>query len=302
MKKTLSVVLALLFVLCLLIFDVYFLEPDMLVLKRQNVYSDKWTKNLDGYKIGVISDLHIGTYRVNQKKLQKTVRTINAEKPDLIVLLGDLDAKSITQKKYSEDEIAKIFSELKAKDGVIAILGNHDFDPPNVVKNIYQKAKIPVLENTETIITHNGKKIQVVGLKDWWHNKYNPNDFMQNRNYPVIVLSHNPDVFPKIPSYVSITLSGHTHGGEIYLPLLGSPFVPSEYGQRYRKGRIIENGQYLYVSGGVASLSRLRFLNPPEIAVITMYAREHKKIRDTKVQKGFSKNHAGIFFEMSKKI
>jgi len=302
MKKCLSVFVFLLIIVALIILDIYFIEPEMLVLKKFNVYSSHWNQDFSGYKIGVIADLHIGTYRVDLPKLKKVVRTINNQKPDLIVLLGDLDAKAITEKKYSQDELAEILSDLKAKDGVIAILGNHDFEPKNVVRNILNKANIPILENQEKYITHNGQKIRVIGLKDWWHNKYNPEDFIKNNNCPTIVLSHNPDVFPKIPYFVAATISGHTHGGEIILPFFGSPFVPSDYGQRYNKGRIIENGKFLIVSGGVASLSRLRFCNPPELAIVTVIYDKDKIVKDSKVQRGFSKNYAGPCLNFVKKV
>lgn len=298
MKKWLFVVLL---IPILIIFDIYFIEPNLVLVKNEKVFLKNWDKSLDGYKIGILTDLHVGTYRVNCDKLRSVVKKINKQNLDLIVLLGDLDAKTISQKNYSENEIADILSDLRAKDGIIAILGNHDFQPKGIVKCIYKKSGIPVLENTKKMVFHNGNTICVYGLKDWWHNKYNPSDVITENNYPVIVLSHNPDTFPKIPSFVSITLSGHTHGGEIYFPFVGSPFIPSEYGQKYNKGLIIENGNVLYVCGGIASLSRLRFFNPPEISVLSLYS-SNGQIKDTKVKKGFRKNYAGFGLKYLKKL
>ena len=113
-----------------------------------------------------------------------------------------------------------------------------------------------------------------------------------NINQPTIVLSHNPDIFPQIPQNTSLTLCGHTHGGEIFIPYLGSPFVPSKYHQRYRKGYIVENNKHLYVSGGIATLSKFRFCNPPEVIFINMYKQTPEtKIENFNKNKGISKNY-----------
>jgi len=116
-----------------------------------------------------------------------------------------------------------------------------------------------------------------------------------------IVLSHNPDIFPQIPNNISLTLSGHTHGGEIYIPVLGSPTVPSVFNQRYRKGYVVENNKNLYVSGGVGTLSRIRFCNSPEISILKLYAQDNKhKILNTKPKSGFTKNYIPYYNHLIK--
>lgn len=294
MKKIFLIILIIILLPLIFFIDMHWLEPNALIVKKEKLYLPNWNKNLNGYKIAIITDLHIGTYQVNLNRVQKIVQKVNSNQPDLIVLLGDIDAKTIKDKNYSQDEIAQIFMNLKAKDDVLTILGNHDFKPQFIVENIFKKANIQILENTEKTIKHNEQEIRIVGLKDFWHYRVKPQKIIKKSDKPTIVLSHNPDVFPNMPDYVSLTLSGHTHGGEIYLPILGSPFVPSDFGQRYRKGLIIENGKVLYVCGGIACLSKLRFLNPPEISILTLYSQENKKINDTKVKKGFNKNYAGV--------
>jgi predicted MPP superfamily phosphohydrolase len=90
---------------------------------------------------------------------------------------------------------------------------------------------------------------------------------------PVLLLTHNPDVFPDVPPRVALTLAGHTHGGQVALPILGRPVVPSRYGQRYAYGLVVEGGRALFVSPGIGtSLLPVRFRVPPEISMVTLAA------------------------------
>ena len=91
---------------------------------------------------------------------------------------------------------------------------------------------------------------------------------------PALVFMHNPDVFPRVPSRVSLTIAGHTHGGQVYIPFLGRPIVPSEYGERYAIGHVVEDGRHLFVSPGLGtSILPVRFLVPPEVSIVTLRAR-----------------------------
>jgi len=87
-----------------------------------------------------------------------------------------------------------------------------------------------------------------------------------------LVLSHEPDVFPQIDERASLTLAGHTHGGQVCLPLVGCPIVPSDYGQRFVSGHIVEHGRHLFVTTGVGtSIIAVRFGVPPEIAILSLH-------------------------------
>jgi predicted MPP superfamily phosphohydrolase len=91
-------------------------------------------------------------------------------------------------------------------------------------------------------------------------------------DYPVILFTHNPDIFPNVPARVSLTVAGHTHGGQVNLPLLGRPVVPSDFGQRYAYGHVVEGGRHLFVGGGVGtSIIPARFRVPPEIVILTLH-------------------------------
>lgn len=302
MKNVKTIVLIFITLLVLLCVDVFFIEPNILLTKSQKLEIPNWNKDLNGFKIALVTDIHLGTRFVDLKKLDKIVKTINAKNSDLIVIGGDLDAKSIANKKYSTAQIANILKNLKSKHGVIAVMGNHDYVPRKIIKEIYAKSGIKVLEQEDFFINHNGKLIRLVGFKDLWHLKSNPSEVVGTmyKTIPTVVLTHNPDSFSQMPNFVSLTLSGHTHGGEIVFPFIGSFFIPSEYGQRYRNGYIIENNKHLFVSRGVATLSGGRFSDPPEINILTLYSQ--KKISpNTKVIKGIKSNFAPQTMRILKK-
>jgi uncharacterized protein len=87
------------------------------------------------------------------------------------------------------------------------------------------------------------------------------------------VLTHDPDMFPEVPDRVSLTLAGHQHGGQVAIPLLRRPLMPSHYGERYARGHIVEHGRHLLVSSGLGTSGLpIRFLAPPEVLVLTLHS------------------------------
>ena len=289
-----------LFIIIVLFIYSFFIEPSRLVVKTQDIYLPNIDKRLDGIKIGVMSDMHIGTTFVNYKKAEKVISKMNSKNPDLVFLLGDLDAKSIS-KNYANKEITTLLNKLNAKYGVYSVLGNHDYAPVNIVRNILNNSDVTLLENESKYIKINGAMLRIAGFKDLWHSYINPDEILgDDDGVTTFVLAHNPDSFPYMPRFVSLTLSGHTHGGEVYFPLIGSFTVPSEFGDRYRKGHIVERGKHLFVSGGVATLSHLRFCNPPEIIILTIHP-ETEKTETKGISKHTRKNyidtiHKGLVF------
>ena len=269
-----------------------FIEPNILINRYQNIYVPNWDTNLNGFKIAVISDLHIGSKYVNLKKVSKIIDKVNRQKPDLVIIPGDLDANAIHTSNIPQDKLAEELNRLSAPCGIFAVLGNHDYEPNCVIQNLLAKTNIQLLQNENKYITANHQKIKIAGFKDLWHADINPQKIVGTVTEPTIVIMHNPDTFPDVPQNISLAISGHTHGGEIYIPLLGSPFVPSIYHQRYRKGYIVEHNKHLYVSSGIATLSHFRFCNPPEIVFITIYKQTPAtKIENKNNNKGLNKNY-----------
>ncbi|HVG38895.1 MAG TPA: hypothetical protein VM870_06385, partial [Pyrinomonadaceae bacterium] len=166
---------------------------------------------------------------------------------------------------------------LRARFGVFAVLGNHDwwFDGQRVTAAI-KAANIRVLENEAVPLAPDKPTVWLAGLADLW-TRPQAIERTVGQVPPgayTIALTHNPDIFPHVPTSVGLTLAGHTHGGQVNLPLLGRLVVPSDFGQRYARGRVSENGHDLYVTSGVGtSIMPIRFDVPPEICLLTLRAK-----------------------------
>ncbi|MGH9551722.1 MAG: metallophosphoesterase [Terriglobales bacterium] len=169
-------------------------------------------------------------------------------------------------------------SRLHAQDGVFAILGNHDWwFNGEKMREFFAHEKIRVLENESVQLKFNNKTFYVAGLADFWTRKADIPKALADvpSDQPVILMSHNPDVFPQVLPRVSLTVAGHTHGGQVSLPLVGALIVPSEYGNRYAQHEVIEDGKHMFVATGIGtSVLPIRFLLPPEISFVILKA-EH---------------------------
>jgi hypothetical protein len=160
--------------------------------------------------------------------------------------------------------------------GTFAVLGNHDWwnDGERITKALRQ-AGLSVLENESRRIERGGKSFWVAGVADMWTRQPDIAGSLAQvlKDDPVILITHNPDIFPEVPPRVSLTLAGHTHGGQVNFPLVGRPIVPSNFGQRYASGHVVEGGRHLFVSDGIGtSIIPVRFRVPPQIVILTLYA------------------------------
>ncbi len=277
-----------------------FIEQSFLRVKHEKLYLPNYSPELNGLKVAIISDIHIGGQFTGLKKLKRYTKEINAQSPDFIFFLGDLDSLGIIKSKTNKNEISSILSKLNAKYGVISVLGNHDISP-DIVKPILLNANISLLEDEKLTYTINNKPLTIYGLKDMWHFHPEPKEVVKVKNSEetIILLSHNPDLFPEVPDFVSLTLSGHLHGGQVYLPILGGIFTPSIWGQRYNKGYIVENNKHIYVTSGVGGSVILRFGILPEIVILELYSLDsfpEKRIENTPELKGIqhSLNSIGL--------
>ena len=280
----------------------YNIEPYKLVVNSSDLFIPNWNEKLNGLKVGIVSDLHIGSKNVDLKDLELIVEKINNQNPDVIFLLGDFDSRLIANSNISKKEISKFLNQFNAKYGIYAILGNHDYEPSNVIKPILNNTKIKLLEDESIFLSHNNVKIRICGTKDWWHYDVDTKKLLGVINEPTILLSHNPDIFPEVPSKVALTLCGHTHGGEVSFPILGSPFVPSVYSNKYSKGHIIENNKHMFVTSGIGTLSRFRLFNPPEIVILNLYSQDKTLESKNKLGKGFCDNFVKFRKKKYKKL
>ncbi|HEX8198455.1 MAG TPA: metallophosphoesterase [Pyrinomonadaceae bacterium] len=271
----------------------FWYEPSSLVVKNYDLKIKHWNPAHNNLKIAAISDVHGGSNFITEEKIRKVVELTNEQTPDLIVLLGDF----VSEQTFNRAElnmpastIAVNLSGFKAKYGVFAVLGNHDFryNLPKVRTEL-ERVGIRVLDGETAIINHNNQDLIILGLAEVlkineWYSYANgaKNALKTNRaDVNVLALVHNPDAIGIITGdflvseNLRLVLAGHTHGGQVRLPLIGSIIVPSSYGQRYALGHVVENGIDMFVTTGIGtSILPVRFGVPPEISVLTISAKQ----------------------------
>jgi hypothetical protein len=242
----------------------------MLVVRHTRMELAGWPSDL---RIAVMSDLHIGSPHVGLDKLQKIAEKTNAENPDLVVILGDFVTGGPNGRRaggfVEPEQTAAELKKLRAPLGVYAVLGNHDwwYDGEHVGRAL-RDAGIPVLENQAV---HVGNSFWLGGIADFWTRDSDVAGTLQQveGDEPVVLITHNPDIFPQVPARVSLTLAAHTHGGQVNLPLVGRVITTSRLG--YVAGEYVEQGRHLFVTTGIGtSIVPVRFGVPPEIVILTL--------------------------------
>jgi len=256
-------------------FWVTLIEPNRLIVHPETIQIDKWPTELSGLRIAVIADIHTGAPFVNDQKLKDIVDRTNALNPDLIVLLGDYMSPNSWHSHRVEPEVtAAGLKSLKAPLGVYSVLGNHDWwYNGEKVRRAFEQNGIPVLDDEVTEIKWHGKSFWLVGLADLWTRPQHiePTIAKVPPGSTIIALTHNPDIFPRLPQSVPLLIAAHTHGGQVNLPFIGTPIVPSRYGAKYTAGHLSENGHHLFVTTGIGtSILPVRFRVPPEIVILTI--------------------------------
>jgi predicted MPP superfamily phosphohydrolase len=221
------------------------------------------------------------------------VETTNAQNPDLVVILGDFVSQTGTREpirsrplRMPMREVADNLAGLEARLGVYAVLGNHDgwYGDQEIAAEL-NRLGYRVLQNEIAFIQQNGATFRLLGLKDHlkldsWISFDNTVRSVVN-SYPkegqIVVLEHSPDIlyilnyWKHLNPDLKLMLAGHTHGGQVWLPILGAPFVPSSVGQRYTRGHIEEEGIDMFVTSGIGtSILPFRFMVPPEVAIVTL--------------------------------
>lgn len=245
-----------------------FKEQADLRVRRLRLSLPHWRRPL---RLAIASDFHAGAPDVGVDRLGEIVDVIHAQSPDLILLPGDfIDQDVELAEPVRHEEIASALGRLGAPLGVFAVLGNHDWrhDGRRMARALSDNG-IRVLENQAVPV----EDFWLAGLADEMARDVDLEGTLAQvpDGAPVLLLAHNPDVFPHVPERVALTVAGHTHGAQVDVPVLRDRMTPSKYGARYAGGHVEEGGRHLYASTGIGT-SRLpiRFRAKPEVALLEL--------------------------------
>lgn len=253
-----------------------FLEAKWCRLVRQTIELPNLPKPFYGTTIAVLTDIHHGPF-VPAPYIRHVVAMTNAMRPDIIALVGDYVHRNTCYIAPGIEELRK----LRARLGCFAVRGNHDNrdyhgddDFCSLSEAALAEAKIPDLNNRGIWLERRGTRLRIGGVGDLWTDRQDLDAALgeATNHDAAIVLSHNPDFVEQIEDRrVGLVLSGHTHGGQVVVPGVGAPIVPSRYGQKYLHGLVQGPWCRVFISRGVGTISPpVRFLCRPEIVLITL--------------------------------
>lgn len=220
--------------------------------------------------LAFVSDLHLGP-DVTLAEIERVVNVVNGLAPDLVLLGGDY----VSHTAETMPALAGVLARLTARLGVYAVLGNHDlWTDRELVQRGLEAAGARVLVNAGEEVATPGGPIYLAGLDDAWSGQPDYTQAMaaHREGTPTILLQHEPDPAAERAddARLLLQLAGHTHGGQVRLPLIGAPVLPL-HGRRYVAGLYTVGRSHLYVTRGIGVIKPpVRFNCPPEVAVFTL--------------------------------
>ena len=253
-------------------------------------------------KAAVIADIHACEPLMSASRVRSIAEFANRLRPDVIFILGDFNAgHRMVSAAVFPPQWGEALSVLRAPLGVYAILGNHDLwhgalpgmrsDGGESIRKALRHANIKLLENEAVRLEKNGSPFWIAGLADQLgqrvgHHRFQGLDDLPGTlrqvtdDAPVVLLAHEPFIFHHVPKRVSLTLCGHTHGGQVDLPFLTAAYLQSRWGADYIYGHIVENDRHMIISAGLGtSILPVRFLCPPELVHVTIgHSREGRSV------------------------
>jgi predicted MPP superfamily phosphohydrolase len=250
-------------------------EPRRLRIREVDVAVPGWPEDLAGLRIAVIADLHAGAPHVDEGRVGRVVEAVNGAGPDLVALLGDyVDPHVVLGGYVSPEAVARRLGELESPLGSFAVLGNHDWRGDGErMRRALREQLIEVLENDAAFVNRGGRLLWLVGLADATTRRpdvVTPFSLVP-AGAPLVVLSHNPDLFPLLPQRPLLTLAGHTHGAQVNVPVVREMVLSSAYGDRFAGGLVRDGERAMYVSRGIGTTTfPIRLRAVPEVVMLNV--------------------------------
>src|SRR5579872_4741419 len=235
----------------------------------QRIWLSELPEGFRGFRILQLSDIHHSLF-VPLSHVAAVVELSNRLKPDLVALTGDF----VSYSRASIEPVAEILGGLRARGGVVAVLGNHDFRVgADAVESALRRQHIQVLRNRHRLLHRGGATLCLAGVDDYGYGA----DLEQAlRGTPegaaTILLAHNPRLVTAAACRgIGLVLSGHTHGGQVNVPLLGTVYGRSPEGMRFKKGWDRLGGTQIYVSRGIGTIVLpVRWRCPAEVPLLEL--------------------------------
>lgn len=235
------------------------------VVRRIDMSEAGWPSDTRPISILLMSDMHVQGPDMPPERLARIVGELNALHPDIVVLAGDFGASQLLPTRtYDVEAIVRPLAALRPRIGTFAVLGNHDLDEGEETRRALERIGVTVLEDEAV-------QVGPIALGGFHRHLRATLKKLVAEHGTKILVAHTPDVFPRVPSSVPLTLAGHTHCGQMVLPVFGPLMTGSSFGARYLCGLIAEGRKRLIVSAGLgASRIPLRIGAPPDVWLITL--------------------------------
>ena len=243
--------------------DVYDIE-----VTRHEVFIEDLPPAFEGYRVAFLTDTHVAGF-VRREFYRQIVAQTNRFDPDLILLGGDF----VTWRKHIPLMAEVLLTDLRARDGLLAVLGNHDYWAHGEEVEAAMTAKgVKFITNTSHVIRRDGAQLPVVGIDEAYRGEPDVEAAFANvKPGPCIGVTHHPDLADQMEGRrVDLLVCGHTHGGQIRFPFFGPLVVPSKHEARYAAGFRRVGGVLMYVSRGIGAIPPIRILCRPEVATFTL--------------------------------
>jgi predicted MPP superfamily phosphohydrolase len=250
-----------------------FIEPNWVEISHLKLTLPRLPVEFDGFRLVQISDIHQDRW-MTPERIAHIVHTVNRLKPDCVTITGDFVTREVD---IRYEHMVASLSDLSAKEARLAVLGNHDhWSDPDLVRQIIRHSGLTNISNSTLTLERGEARLHFAGVDDYWERQDDLDLVLQQlpESGCAILLAHEPDYadISAPTGRFDLQLSGHSHGGQVVIPFMGPPVLPS-YGKKYPLGLYQVGEMLLYTNRGLGMIfPRVRFNCRPEITVFTLQA------------------------------